>query len=191
MHSHTHTQHKHTHTIVVDFLLACPKRQLNSYRQHKMQQLELIYVGKLTTSHLFSDNFIGCPFMTAFTISSFCHASVSSWICSSLPLRAPSFLHPLSPSDWLQDLDVSRPRVSKTKRYGHRTFRYVAPSLWNTVPGGIRESDSTQSFKVSLKTHFFNCNWKPSQSWCWWCQCLHWWWYWWCVCVSVCLCVFL
>ena len=83
-------------------------------------------------------------------------------------------------------LNVPRPRDSKTKQYGQRAFRYVAPSLWNALPGGIKESDSTQSFKASLKTHFFNCNWKPSQSWCWWCQCLHWWWYWWCVCVCSC-----
>ena len=55
-------------------------------------------------------------------------------------------------------LNVPRPRDSKTKRYGQRAFRYVPPSLWHALPGGIRESDSIQSFKASLKTHFFNCN---------------------------------
>ena len=89
-------------------------------------------------------------------------------------------------------LDASRPRDSKTKRYSQQAFRYVAPSLWNALPGGIRESDSIQTFKASLKTHFFKliCNWKPSQSWC--CQCpcfLCWWWYWWCVCECTCVCV--
>ena len=55
-------------------------------------------------------------------------------------------------------LNVPRPRISTLKRYGHRAFRYAAPSLWNALPGGIRERDSIQSFKASLKTHFFNCN---------------------------------
>ena len=72
-------------------------------------------------------------------------------------------LHFYTPSSPLRSasrslLDVPRPRDSKTKRYGQRAFRYVAPSLWNALPGGIRESDSMQSFKASLKTHFFNCN---------------------------------
>ena len=58
-------------------------------------------------------------------------------------------------------LDVPRPRDSKTKRYGHRAFGYVAPSLWNVLPRGIRESDSIQSFKASLKTQFFSWSRKP------------------------------
>ena len=103
-------------------------------------------------------------------------------------------LHFCTPSSPLRPasrslLDVPRPRASKTKWYSQRAFRYIAPSLWNALPWGTGESDSIQSFKTSLKTHFFNCNWKPSQSWCWWCQCfLHWWWYWWFVCVCVCEC---
>ena len=110
------------------------------------------------------------------------------------PLNLSELLHFYSPSHPLRSvsrflLDVPRPRDSKIKQYGQWTFRYVAPSLWNALPGDIRESDSIQSFKTSLKTHFFNCNWKP-QSWCWWCQCfLHWWRYWCCVCVCLCVCV--
>ena len=52
-------------------------------------------------------------------------------------------------------LDVPGPRDSKTKRYGQRAFRYVTPSLWNVLPESIKEKDSIQSFRPSLKTHFF------------------------------------
>ena len=52
-------------------------------------------------------------------------------------------------------LNVPRPRDSKTKRYGQRAFRYVALSLWNVLPESIKEKDSIQSFRSSLKTHFF------------------------------------
>ena len=61
--------------------------------------------------------------------------------------------------------DVPRPRDSKTKRYGQRAIMYIAPSLWNALPGGIRQSDSIQSFKTSLKTNFFNCSLKLV-TWC-------------------------
>ena len=52
-------------------------------------------------------------------------------------------------------LDVPGPRDSKKKRYGQRAFRFVAPSLWNVLPESIKEKDSIQSFRPSLKTHFF------------------------------------
>ena len=79
------------------------------------------------------------------------------------PLYLSKLLHFHTPSCPLRSasrslLDVPRPRDSKTKRYGQRAFMYVAPSPWNALPGGIRESDSIQSFKASLKTHFFNRN---------------------------------
>ena len=79
------------------------------------------------------------------------------------PLYPSELLHFYTPSRPLRSasrslLDVPRPRDSKTKRYGQRAFRYVAASVWNALPGGIRKSDSFQSFKASLKTHFFKRN---------------------------------
>ena len=53
-------------------------------------------------------------------------------------------------------LNVPSPRDSKTKRYGQRTFRYVAPFLWNALSGSTTKSGSIQSFKT-LQTHFLNC----------------------------------
>ena len=47
-------------------------------------------------------------------------------------------------------LGVPGPMDSETKRYGQRTFRYVAPSLWNVLPESIKEKDSTQSFRLLL-----------------------------------------
>ena len=99
----------------------------------------------------------------------------ATWVLSvhgNAPLYLSELLHFYTPSRSLRSaskslLDVPRPRDSKLKRYGQRAFRSVAPSLWNAMPGGIWESVSIQFFKASLKTHFFNCNGKPSQSWCW------------------------
>jgi len=48
-------------------------------------------------------------------------------------------------------LVVPRPRDSKTKWYGQQAFRYVTPSLWNVLPESIKEKDSIQSFRPSLK----------------------------------------
>jgi hypothetical protein len=52
-------------------------------------------------------------------------------------------------------LTVPGPKKCRTKRYGQRSFRYTAPSHWNSIPQPIRESTSIFSFKKSLKTHFF------------------------------------
>ena len=76
------------------------------------------------------------------------------------PLYLSDLLQKHNPSRLLRSasrslLDVPRPRDSKTKRYGQRAFRYVAPSLWNVLPENIKEKDSIQSFRPSLKTHFF------------------------------------
>ena len=58
-------------------------------------------------------------------------------------------------ADWNVALNT---KIYTTVRYGQRAFGFVAPSLGNALPGGIRESDSIQSFKASSKTLFFNCN---------------------------------
>ena len=45
-------------------------------------------------------------------------------------------------------LIVARPANSKTKRYGQRAFRYVAPSLWNVLPE-LRASRRRTPFGLS------------------------------------------
>ena len=80
------------------------------------------------------------------------------------PLYLSDLLQKHNPSCLLRSasrslLDVPGPRDSKTKRYGQQAFRYVAPSLWNVLPESIKEKDSIQSFRPSLKTHFFTQGW--------------------------------
>ena len=46
--------------------------------------------------------------------------------------------------------------VPKTnRRYGDRAFSVAGPKLWNDLPDEIKNCDSADSFKRSLKTHFF------------------------------------
>ena len=46
------------------------------------------------------------------------------------------------------------PRV-KTKTYGERSFSYVAPHIWNSLPLPIRQIEDLMEFKSELKTHLF------------------------------------
>ena len=38
---------------------------------------------------------------------------------------------------------------------GSRAFRSAAPSAWNLIPVDIRTAPSLESFRVKLKTHYF------------------------------------
>ena len=67
------------------------------------------------------------------------------------PVRA------LRSSNELQ-LEVPRSRL-KTK--GERAFSVAAPKLWNSLPLHIRHAVSLESFKSSLKTHFFSLAFGP------------------------------
>ena len=51
---------------------------------------------------------------------------------------------------------MPRDSKNKTKRYGQRAFRYVAPSLWNALPGTIKERDSLYTVFYYLEFLFFN-----------------------------------
>ena len=50
-------------------------------------------------------------------------------------------------------LDV--PRVSKSN-FAWRSFSVFGPRQWNQLPNSVKASDSYESFKKSLKTHYFN-----------------------------------
>ncbi len=45
---------------------------------------------------------------------------------------------------------------ARTVTYGERSFSYIAPKLWNTLPSFLRIISQTERFKTSLKTHLFN-----------------------------------
>ena len=46
---------------------------------------------------------------------------------------------------------------SNTKTYGDRSFRKASAVLWNALPESMRTIATTNSFKRSLKTHLFIC----------------------------------
>ena len=41
----------------------------------------------------------------------------------------------------------------RTKTFGHRSFSFAAPTIWNSLPSELRHTDSIQKFKLALKTH--------------------------------------
>ena len=87
-----------------------------------------------------------------------CHKIISATYRSvhdnTSPYRS-NLLHRHTPSRLLRSasrflLDVPWPRDSKTKRYGQRAFRYVAPSLWNVLPESIKEKVTVTVIQTSL-----------------------------------------
>ncbi len=78
-------------------------------------------------------------------------------------------LHDLSP-EYLSDLievytpsrplrsassALLKPKVTKFKTLGDRSFAYTAPSVWNSLPEYLRKETSIDSFKKNLKTFYF------------------------------------
>ncbi len=47
------------------------------------------------------------------------------------------------------------PRIAKSTKAG-RTFSYLAPKLWNSLPDNVRCSDTLSLFKSRLKKHLFS-----------------------------------
>ncbi|KAI5608198.1 hypothetical protein C0J50_12290, partial [Silurus asotus] len=47
------------------------------------------------------------------------------------------------------------PRIAKSTK-GGRTFSHLAPKLWNSLPDGVRGSDTLTQFKCRLKTYVFS-----------------------------------
>ena len=45
----------------------------------------------------------------------------------------------------------------KFKNYGPKSFSFVAPTLWNSIPAEIRSAPSLSHFRKLLKTHYFSC----------------------------------
>ena len=43
----------------------------------------------------------------------------------------------------------------RTKTFGHRSFSFAAPTIWNYVPSELRHTDSIQKFQAALKTHLY------------------------------------
>ncbi|XP_067660309.1 uncharacterized protein [Haliotis asinina] len=75
---------------------------------------------------------------------------------------APSYLsnllHPYVPARTLRSnsQNILVIPTYRLKSFGHRSFSYTAPVLWNVLPCDIKDSKSFDSFKAKLKTHLFS-----------------------------------
>ena len=74
---------------------------------------------------------------------------------------APQYLSELlmhySPSHLLRSQNSGQliiPRISKSTA-GGRSFSYLAPKFWNSLPNIVQEADTLCQFKSRLKTHLF------------------------------------
>ena len=64
-----------------------------------------------------------------------------------------------SPSRSLRSASDTRifrvPRVCR-RTLGERSFQYIGPVIWNSLPFSVRHATSLSSFKSKLKTHLFS-----------------------------------
>ena len=115
------------------YILRRPVWVTRGYRKHPPDSARFLLCSLDLTHHV-----TGCPFMTASAIQFFL-PHTCQFMETLLSTSLSSFIStpPLRPAS-RSLIDVSRPRDSKATRYGQRTLRNVAPSLWNALPGGIR-----------------------------------------------------
>ena len=97
-------------------------------------------------------------------------ADLPQEVCYVLKRSAMYCFHQFGPSYLVELLTQYKPertlRSSKkslfcvpqtmTRSYGERSFSYAAPVLWNNLPEHVRNIDTYERFKTSLKTHLFN-----------------------------------
>ena len=100
--------------------------------------------------------FTGCPSKHASNRS--CQHSVTPFsliqplfICLTFSM---SPLHRDKSAPLLTARTLRIPQI-KTKTFGHRTFYYAAPFVWNSLPREIRHIQSTTALKTAPKTHLF------------------------------------
>ena len=74
-----------------------------------------------------------------------------------LPPYLSSSLYIYQPSRSLRSSTERLLKIPKTnlKTFGERSFGYIAPTVWNSLPADLRAFPSLPTFKVNLKTHFF------------------------------------
>ena len=80
----------------------------------------------------------------------------------SSPLYLSELIPKYVPSRSLRSASQSRITIpgyydnTNKKRSGGRSFKAVAPALWNQLPQSLQSSPSPESFRRSLKTHLFS-----------------------------------
>ena len=74
------------------------------------------------------------------------------------PIYLRQFLERYIPGRTLRsskDKTVLRVPFKKYKFYGHRSFDFIGPYVWNRLPQNLRNAKSLSVFKKDLKTHLF------------------------------------
>ena len=54
--------------------------------------------------------------------------------------------------------DLRNKNTRGTTSYGIETVRYLGQKLWQTLPHGVRESQSLTAFKKELRTYTIQCD---------------------------------
>ena len=74
-----------------------------------------------------------------------------------LPPYLSSSLCTYQPSRSLRSSTERLLKIPKTnlKNFGERSFCYIAPTVWNSLPADLRASPSLPTFKTNLKMHLF------------------------------------
>ena len=75
-----------------------------------------------------------------------------------LPSYLSGVLHTYQPSRSLRSCSEKLLKVPKRtlKTAGERSFSFLAPTVWNSLPASVRNQSCLGQFKSALKTHFFN-----------------------------------
>ena len=77
-------------------------------------------------------------------------------LSTSSPHYLATLLRPHQPVRTLRSSDQHYlATVTSSTVFGSRSFRCAAPAIWNAIPLSVRSATSFDSFKRSLKTHFF------------------------------------
>ncbi len=58
------------------------------------------------------------------------------------------------PTRYMQSVPLYVPKVNRTT-FGGRSFSFVAPTLWNSLPLSIRTAKDVDAFKTKVKTYLF------------------------------------
>ena len=93
-----------------------------------------------------------------YKISIICHSYFHSK--SVLPLYLTDTLnvkeHPRELRSSMDKFILDKP-IKHLKTYGERSFEYIGPHVWNSLPLDIREIKEKSSFKRALKTYLYRC----------------------------------
>lgn len=73
------------------------------------------------------------------------------------PAYLTDLLHFYTPSRALRSSSkqLLKMPIARTSTYGERSFSFAAPKLWNDLPIHIKNSETLNIFKTTLKTHIF------------------------------------